>query len=79
MRARGADARGSLACPSTKTYIRGPSSADRLEAGIFDNRVLHVGHFSIVFEKMASADARHGGRAFHIDAPMDDAVASTPG
>src|SRR2546425_213848 len=46
--------------------------ADRLEVGIFDNRVLHVWDFAVVLEKAPPADAGHGRRTFHIDAPIND-------
>src|SRR6266851_8637749 len=34
--------------------------ADRLEAGILDQRVLHVRHLAVVFEKQPASSAGHG-------------------
>src|SRR5438105_13775467 len=41
-----------------------------VEAGILDNRVLHVGHLAVVFEKKAASGARYRGRTLHTGNPM---------
>src|SRR6266850_4774279 len=45
---------------------------DRLEAGILDDRVLHIRNFTIVLEIKSASGARDCRRTFHVHAPMHD-------